>query len=223
MRDTPLRRIFQIGFSLGLRLKHRADRLAAEPLARVDGQWLLWPEEEAVVSALRRARPLRALSVEGAEPVPFRSLAEIDATSRQLTRAERQCRLLAALLGGGEESSRGAAGPRSGVARGRHPGRAGRGAVAGALGAALRVARASGALAGAGPGVPERHAAPGEARGAVPDRRGAAVAGRRCRDEPAQLARAVLERLADQIGPALLGPLPPEVQTTLPRAAELGL
>ena len=36
-------------------------------------------------------------------------------------------------------------------------------------------------------------------------------------DEPTLLARAVLERLADQIGPALLaGPLPTEVQTTLP-------
>jgi len=36
-------------------------------------------------------------------------------------------------------------------------------------------------------------------------------------DQPEVLARAVLERLVDQIGPALLaGPLPREVQTTLP-------
>lgn len=226
VRDTPLRRIFQIGFSLGLRLKHRADRLAAEPLARMDGQWLLWPEEEAVVSALRRARPLRALSVEGAEPVPFRSLAEIDATSRQLTRAERQCRLLAALLGGGEESARAAL---QGLGAGWPAG--GTPAVLAAalsqvlLGAALRVAPVPAArsqelgralLSGTPPRVrPEALSRTAEALQSL---------GLDAGDEPAQLARAVLERLADQIGPALLaGPLPPEVQTTLPWAAEPGL
>ncbi|HEY3588439.1 MAG TPA: DUF6178 family protein, partial [Myxococcaceae bacterium] len=41
-------------------------------------------------------------------------------------------------------------------------------------------------------------------------------------EESARLARLVLERLADQIGGALLaGPLPVEVQTTLPWSVEL--
>ncbi|HSP18222.1 MAG TPA: DUF6178 family protein, partial [Myxococcaceae bacterium] len=76
VRETPFRTVFQTGFSLGLRLRHRAVRLAGRPLARVDGEWLLWPEQAATVAALRRSRPMRALPVEGAEPVPFRSLAE---------------------------------------------------------------------------------------------------------------------------------------------------
>src|SRR5262249_5721499 len=108
VRETPWRRIFQIGFTLGLRLKHRAERLAAQPLARVDGQWLLWPEPEAVGSAFPRPRPLRAVSVEGADPVPFRWLAESRAADAQLGRAEKQHRLLAALLGGNEEVARAA-------------------------------------------------------------------------------------------------------------------
>src|SRR5262249_61162737 len=99
VREAPWRRIFQIGFTLGLRLKHRAERLGAQPLARVDGQWLLWPEQEAVVAALRRPRPLRALSVEGAEPGPFRSLGGSHAPEAPPARAHAQQRLLAALLG----------------------------------------------------------------------------------------------------------------------------
>src|SRR5262249_35756515 len=100
LRSTPLRRIFQTGFSLALRLRHRADRLAARPLARVDGEWMLGPEQAQEVVALRRARPLRALPVEGAEPVPFRSMAEIRQAEEALGRAEQQQTLLAALLGG---------------------------------------------------------------------------------------------------------------------------
>src|SRR5262249_7844379 len=114
VRSTPLRRIFQTGFSLALRLRHRADRLAARPLARVDGEWMLWPEQAEVVAALRRPRPLRALPVEGAEPVPFRSVAEIrqaegeGVAEVEVGRAEQQQALLAALLGGTEERARAA-------------------------------------------------------------------------------------------------------------------
>jgi hypothetical protein len=219
VRQTPLRRIFQIGFSLGLRLKHRADRLAAQPLAWVDGQWLLWPEEEAAVTALRRARPLRALPVEGAEPVPFRSLAELEATSAQLTRAERQHRLLAALLGGSEESARSALhGLGAGWPAGGTPAVLAAALSQVLLGGALRVAPVPAGrskelgqqlLVGSPPRVrPEAVARAAAALQTLVPETG---------DEPARLARAVLERLADQVGPALLaGPLPREVQTTLP-------
>ena len=106
VRETPFRTVFQTGFSLALRLRHRADRLAARPLARLDGEWMLWPEQASTVTALRRARPMRALPVEGAEPVPFRSLAEIRQAEEELARAEGQQALLAALLGGTEERAR---------------------------------------------------------------------------------------------------------------------
>ena len=226
LRQTPLRRIFQIGFSLGLRLKHRADRLAARPLARVDGQWLLWPEEEAMLSALRRSRPLRALPVEGAEPVPFRSLAELDAAAAQLTRAEHQQRLLSGLLGGDEETARtalhrlGAAWPAGGTPA----------VLAAALSQVLlggqpRVIPVPAArtlelgrelLAGAPPRLrPEAVSRAADALRALVPGTG---------DEPERLARAVLARLVDQIGPALLaGPLPREVQTTLPWTDGTGL
>ena len=219
LRETPLRRIFQIGFSLGLRLKHRADRLAARPLARVDGQWLLWPAEEAALSALRRARPLRALPVEGAEPVPFRSLAELDATSTQLTRAERQQRMLSALLGGDEETARAAL---HGL---------GAGWPAGGTPAVLSAALSQALLGGPARVAPVPSARTGELgqqllSGSPPRLRPEAVSRATdalralapdTGDEPERLARAVLERLVDQIGPALLsGPLPREVQTTLP-------
>jgi hypothetical protein len=50
----------------------------------------------------------------------------------------------------------------------------------------------------------------------------AALASVSAGEEPARLARLVLERLADQIGGALLaGPLPVEVQTTLPWSSGL--
>src|SRR5262249_33178417 len=100
--------VFQTGFSLALRLRHRAERLAARPLSRIDGQWMLWPEQAAVLGALRRSRPMRALPVEGAEPVPFRSLAEIHQAERELERAEQQQALIATLLGNDEERARGA-------------------------------------------------------------------------------------------------------------------
>jgi hypothetical protein len=106
VRDTPLKRIFQVGFSLTLALKFRADRLMKAPLARVEDTPLLFPEEAAAVEALRLKRPRRALRVPGAEPVPFRSLRELASSEAQLARAEAQVEVFRGLLGGSEESAR---------------------------------------------------------------------------------------------------------------------
>ena len=106
VRRVGLRRIFQIGFSLTLKLKFRADRIARHPLARLEGAYLLFPQEEVVVSALRRRRPLRALRVEGAEPVPFRSASELREAQGAVDRAEQQVAMLAALLGGTAPAAR---------------------------------------------------------------------------------------------------------------------
>ncbi|WP_420826638.1 DUF6178 family protein [Myxococcus eversor] len=100
LRDTPLRRIFQTGFTLTLQLKFRADRLAKSPGAVVDGVLLMLPEESAAMEALRRKRPRRTLKVEGAEPVPFRSLREVAASEAVLARAEAQVEVLRGVLGG---------------------------------------------------------------------------------------------------------------------------
>ncbi len=223
VRETPFRQVFQTGFSLGLRLRHRADRLAKKPLSRVDGQWLLWPEQAAVLGALRRARPMRALPVEGAEPVPFRSLAEIQHAERELERAEQQQELLAALLGGGEETARaalnalGPAWPAGGTpavlaAAVAHALLDGRARVAPVP--AARTRELGHAFLDPGPPPTVRPEAVSRAAGAL----AAVTPG----EEGAKLARLVLERLADQLGGALLaGPLPVEVQTTLPWSAGL--
>ncbi len=223
VRETPFRTVFQTGFTLGLRLRHRAERLAARPLARLDGEWMLWPEQAATVAALRRARPMRALPVEGAEPVPFRSLAEVQRADEELARAEQQQALLAALLGGTEERARAAVD--------------GLGAAwpAGGTPAVLAAAAAHALLDGTARVTPvpaSRTEELGRAfldPGPAPTVRREAVArvaavleGVTPGPEAGRLARAVLERLADQIGKALLaGPLPVEVQTTLPWAARL--
>jgi len=106
VRDTPLTRVFQVGFSLTLALKFRADRLMKAPLARVEDTPLLLSEEAAAVEALRLKRPRRALRVSGAEPVPFRSLRELASSEALLARAEAQLELFRALLGGSEEPAR---------------------------------------------------------------------------------------------------------------------
>src|SRR5215217_7693189 len=104
LRDTPLRRIFQTGFTLTLQLKFRADRLAKSPGAVVDGVLLALSEEAAALEALRRKRPRRTLKVEGAEPVPFRSLREVAASEAVLARAEAQVEVLRGVLGGTPEA-----------------------------------------------------------------------------------------------------------------------
>lgn len=101
VRETSSKRIFQVGFSLTLALKHRADRLAQQPFARVEGAWMVGALELPGFEALRRKRPLRALKVEGAEPVPFRSRKELLEAEQLLDRVEAQIALSAALLGPG--------------------------------------------------------------------------------------------------------------------------
>jgi hypothetical protein len=105
VRDLEVKRIFQVGFSLTLTLKFRADRLMKQPLAQVDGTPLLFPEEAVAVEALRRKRPRRTLKVPGAEPVPFRSRREVASSEEVLARAEAQVTLLGALLGGTEKQA----------------------------------------------------------------------------------------------------------------------
>lgn len=106
VRDTELKRIFQVGFSLTLTLKFRADRLMKQPLAQVEGMPLLFPEEATALEALRRKRPRRVLKVPGAEPVSFRSRRELASSEEVLARAEAQVALLGALLGGTPERAR---------------------------------------------------------------------------------------------------------------------
>ncbi len=99
VREVQTRRIFQVGFSLTLRLKFKVDRLAKEPLARIGEVWMTLSSEAAVLTALRRKRPLRALNVEGTEPVPFRSRRELEAADSAIERASAQVALFRALLG----------------------------------------------------------------------------------------------------------------------------
>lgn len=105
VRQVPIRRVFQVGFSITLEAKHRADRVARR-LFTVDGTPpLLWLER-ASLAALRRKRPLRALKVEGAEPVTFRDRRELEESFALLDRVERQSEVFRALLGGEEDPLR---------------------------------------------------------------------------------------------------------------------
>ncbi|MBX5482779.1 MAG: hypothetical protein IRZ16_13200 [Myxococcaceae bacterium] len=108
VRDLEARKIFQVGFSLTLKLKFRVDRIAREPLSRIGDVWLALREEADALTALRRKRPLRALKVEGAEPVPFRSRRELEESSRIIDRAIAQIALMRALLGGTGERAQAA-------------------------------------------------------------------------------------------------------------------
>jgi hypothetical protein len=145
-------------------------------------------------------------------------MAEVQHAERDLDRAEQQQALLAAVLGGSEERARaaleglGPAWPAGGTPA----------VLAVAVSHALldgqpRIAPVSAARtrelgrAFLDPGPPPTPRPEAVARAA--EVLAAVVPG----DEPARLARLVLERLADQIGGALLtGPLPEEVRTTLP-------
>lgn len=105
VRDVELKRIFQIGFSLTLKLKFRVDRLAKLPLARLWDVWLMLAEETAVVTALARKRPLKAVKVPGAEPMPFRARRELQEIALVVDRAEGQLAVFGKLLGGTRESA----------------------------------------------------------------------------------------------------------------------
>ena len=91
--------VFQIGFSLALRLKFRADRLARQPFSMIRGEYLVFPDQRATLVALRRKRPGRRASDENVPAEPFRSLAEVAEAEASLARGEQQVAIFAALLG----------------------------------------------------------------------------------------------------------------------------
>ena len=99
VRETTLRALFQVGFSLTLRLKRRVEKLAHEEGARFADTWLAMDEETAALQALGRRRPLKALKVAGAEPVPFRARRELVEAEGLFDRVRRQRAVLQALLG----------------------------------------------------------------------------------------------------------------------------
>lgn len=99
VRETTLRALFQCGFSLTLRLKRQVEKLLQEEGSRFGETWLALDEETAVLQALLRRRPLKALKVPGAEPVPFRSRRELLEVEGLLGRVRQQRAVFQALLG----------------------------------------------------------------------------------------------------------------------------
>lgn len=99
VREKNLREIFQVGFSLTLRLKRQVERLAKEEGAKFGDTWLALDEEAGALAALLRRRPLKALKVPGAEPVPFRNRRELHEAELLIDRVRAQRAVLMALLG----------------------------------------------------------------------------------------------------------------------------
>lgn len=99
VREKTLREVFQVGFSLTLRLKRQVERLAREPGFKFGDTWLALDEEAQGLAALLRRRPLKALKVPGAEPVPFRSKKELAEAEALLGRVRNQRAIFSALLG----------------------------------------------------------------------------------------------------------------------------
>jgi len=99
VRERTLREIFQLGFSMTLKLKRQVERLAQEPGSRFADTWLALDEEAAALAALMRRRPLKALKVPGAEPVTFRSKRELAEAEALIARVRRQRAIFSALLG----------------------------------------------------------------------------------------------------------------------------
>lgn len=99
VRERPLKEIFQLGFSLTLRLKRQVEKLAKEEGAKFGDTWLALDEETAALNALLRRRPLKAVKVPGADPVPFRSKRELHEAEALLDRVREQRAVLQALLG----------------------------------------------------------------------------------------------------------------------------
>ncbi len=99
VRETTLRALFQCGFSMTLRLKRQVEKLAHEEGSRFGETWLALDEEAAMLNALLRRRPLKALKVPGAEPVPFRSRRELAEVEQLLQRVRQQRAVFQSLLG----------------------------------------------------------------------------------------------------------------------------
>lgn len=99
LRERPLKLVFQVGFSLTLQLKRQVERMAQEPGSRFGDTWLALDEETAALQALTRRRPLKAVKVPGAEPVPFRWRRELGESEAVLHRVRAQREVFAKLLG----------------------------------------------------------------------------------------------------------------------------
>ncbi|MER2562468.1 MAG: DUF6178 family protein [Myxococcaceae bacterium] len=99
VREKTLREIFQIGFSLTLKLKRQVERLGQEQGSKFADTWLVLDEEAQALQALLRRRPLKALKVPGAEPVTFRSKRELAEVEALLSRVRSQRAVFNALLG----------------------------------------------------------------------------------------------------------------------------
>ncbi len=98
VRDQTLQRVFQVGFSLTLKLKRQVEKLALEPNARFGETWLALEQETQALLALMRKRPMKALKVPGAEPVPFRFKRELAESEAMLQRVRAQRTVLMGLL-----------------------------------------------------------------------------------------------------------------------------
>jgi hypothetical protein len=99
VRDQTLKRVFSVGFSLTLVLKRKAEAMASEQGARFADTWLAMDEETLALQALLRKRPMKALKVPGAPPVPFRFRRELAESELLLERVRVQRQVFQALLG----------------------------------------------------------------------------------------------------------------------------
>jgi hypothetical protein len=99
LRDKPLKLVFQLGFSLTLQLKRQVEKLGAEAGSKFADTFLALDDEAAALQALLRRRPLKALKVPGAEPVPFRWRRELGESALMLDRVRAQREVFGRLLG----------------------------------------------------------------------------------------------------------------------------
>lgn len=99
VREHTLKKVFQVGFSLTLVQKRKAEAMAQEQGARFAEVWLAMDEEAQALQALLRKRPLKALRVPGAQPVPFRFRRELAESEQMLERVRAQRQVFLALLG----------------------------------------------------------------------------------------------------------------------------
>jgi hypothetical protein len=99
VRKHTLVQLFQVGLSLAVQLKRRAEKISQQPGMKFGGTWLALDDERRSLEALLLKRPLKAVKVPGAEPVPFRSLRELHETQHLLDRIALQRDVFVALLG----------------------------------------------------------------------------------------------------------------------------
>ncbi len=99
VRTESLKLIFQIGFSFTLKLKRQVERMAQESGFKFADAWLVLDEEAAFIAALLRKRPLKALKVPGADPVPFRCRRELAEAEATLERVRLQRAVFQTVLG----------------------------------------------------------------------------------------------------------------------------